>query len=1190
MYLKQLNIHGFKSFSDKVKLEFNKGITAVVGPNGSGKSNVSDAVRWVLGEQKVKTLRGDKMEDIIFVGTETRKPLGFAEVSITIDNIDQKMPIAYTEVTVTRRVYRSGESEYQINGTNCRLKDIHELFMDTGVGREGYSIIGQGRIDELLNAKADDRRRIFEEAAGIVKYKARKNEAIVKLEKEQQNLIRVEDIISELEGQLGSLEKQSNKAKIYLDLKEKIKYAALSMFCTDIDTMEEEYEQQQKNKEIAIENKKKITSQNHIKDQQKQQVQKEAQTLKEQLQQLQQQIVLLSSNEEKTESDIRLGKEQIQHLIQNIQRLEKENKNKENKKEENKKQIQLYQTKITAIDVAAKATRQRLAQQESLFRQLSKNLYENEKSIEEYKGEIVEQIRISTQAKGDMTQRKSMLEQFQQRQQQISAEKEYLQDQLHGQQIHMQVIAKQQKTWQKQWQETENELMELEESRKKLLLEKETATQQQKKREQELGQKRSRLAVLSDMEKEHEGFFKSVKSILSLQSCKDEKWQGICGAVGELLHVPEKYEAAIETALGGSLQNIVTKTEEDAKEAIQYLKLHHLGRATFLPITAIRGKKMAQEQILQEKGVIGIASDLVEYDEIYENIMQSLLGKTIIMQHLESAVSTAKKYGHKYRIVTLEGDLLNPGGAMTGGSAAKKASSIFSRSREIRNLAENIKSEEALVQNCKKKLEALENALEQTKQLTMQKHIKSQQIQLSLQKNEEDKQTTEDAIAEKKQKQKLYDLEEKQLLEQCQEAERELYQFQTILEQAEQKMSEMNQKLSSFQDSMSEERKQKDTLLNSITELKVSLSAEEQNKMSVEESIQRLEQEIKQLKKEQKSIDEEIESFFIQKTQKEKQITIWKEKIVFYQKQQRQEQSVFTEVTQKRQDKKAEIALLEEQQKETMEVISNLNNEIFRIETKMEKISEEKQRLYNEIWEEYEMTYQMAKQQSKIQQEVSYNKLKTDIKEWKNQIKELGTVHVGAIETYREVKQRHGFLTTQRSDILQAEEKLQLLITELSQMMEERFQQQFQVISNNFGEVFREMFGGGKAYLKLSDETKALESSIEIIAQPPGKSLQNMMLLSGGERALTAIAILFSILKMKPSPFCILDEIEAALDDANVKRFAQYLKKFSEDTQFIVITHRKGTMEAADVMYGVTMQEKGISKLISVNFEDRAYA
>lgn len=1190
MYLKQLNIHGFKSFSDKVKLEFNKGITAVVGPNGSGKSNVSDAVRWVLGEQKVKTLRGDKMEDIIFAGTETRKPLGFAEVSITIDNIDQKMPIAYTEVTVTRRVYRSGESEYQINGTNCRLKDIHELFMDTGVGREGYSIIGQGRIDELLNAKADDRRRIFEEAAGIVKYKARKNEAIVKLEKEQQNLIRVEDIISELEGQLGSLEKQSNKAKIYLDLKEKIKYAALSMFCTDIDTMEEEYEQQQKNKEIAIENKKKITSQNHIKDQQKQQVQKEVQTLKEQLQQLQQQIVLLSSNEEKTESDIRLGKEQIQHLIQNIQRLEKENKNKENKKEENKKQIQLYQTKITAIDVAAKATRQRLAQQESLFRQLSKNLYENEKSIEEYKGEIVEQIRISTQAKGDMTQRKSMLEQFQQRQQQISAEKEYLQDQLHGQQIHMQVIAKQQKTWQKQWQETENELMELEESRKKLLLEKETATQQQKKREQELGQKRSRLAVLSDMEKEHEGFFKSVKSILSLQSCKDEKWQGICGAVGELLHVPEKYEAAIETALGGSLQNIVTKTEEDAKEAIQYLKLHHLGRATFLPITAIRGKKMAQEQILQEKGVIGIASDLVEYDEIYENIMQSLLGKTIIMQHLESAVSTAKKYGHKYRIVTLEGDLLNPGGAMTGGSAAKKASSIFSRSREIRNLAENIKSEEALVQNCKKKLEALENALEQTNQLTMQKHIKSQQIQLSLQKNEEDKQTTEDAIAEKKQKQKLYDLEEKQLLEQCQEAERELYQFQTILEQAEQKMSEMNQKLSSFQDSMSEERKQKDTLLNSITELKVSLSAEEQNKMSVEESIQRLEQEIKQLKKEQKSIDEEIESFFIQKTQKEKQITIWKEKIVFYQKQQRQEQSVFTEVTQKRQDKKAEIALLEEQQKETMEVISNLNNEIFRIETKMEKISEEKQRLYNEIWEEYEMTYQMAKQQSKIQQEVSYNKLKTDIKEWKNQIKELGTVHVGAIETYREVKQRHGFLTTQRSDILQAEEKLQLLITELSQMMEERFQQQFQVISNNFGEVFREMFGGGKAYLKLSDETKALESSIEIIAQPPGKSLQNMMLLSGGERALTAIAILFSILKMKPSPFCILDEIEAALDDANVKRFAQYLKKFSEDTQFIVITHRKGTMEAADVMYGVTMQEKGISKLISVNFEDRAYA
>ncbi len=1190
MYLKQLNIHGFKSFSDKVKLEFNKGITAVVGPNGSGKSNVSDAVRWVLGEQKAKTLRGDKMEDIIFVGTETRKPLGFAEVSITIDNADQKMPIAYTEVTVTRRVYRSGESEYQINNTNCRLKDIHELFMDTGVGREGYSIIGQGRIDELLNARADERRRIFEEAAGIVKYKVRKNEAILKLEKEQQNLVRVEDIIAELEGQLGSLEKQSHKAKVYLALKEKIKYASLSIFCTDIDDMEKEYQQQQKNKDIAVENKKDISYQNRVKDKQKEQIQKQADALKEQLQQQQQKILSLRSWQEKTESDIRLGKEQIQHLLQNIERLQKEKNTKENKKEENKKEIQMYQTKITAMDVTTKATKERLQQQETLFEQLSKNLYENEKSMEEYKGEMVEQIRISTQTKADMTQRQSMLEQFGQRQQQVLSERDYLQDQLHGQKIHMQVIEKQQKAWQKQQQEIEQELKELEQSRKKLLLEKEAAAREQKNTEQQLSQKRSRLAVLSDMEKEHEGFFKSVKSILSLPSSKDEKWQGICGAVGELLHVPQQYEAAIETALGNTLQNIVTKTEEDAKEAIQYLKSNHLGRATFLPITAVKGKKMAKEAILQEQGVIGIASDLVEYDHVYENIIHSLLGRTIVMEHLEFAVAAAKKYAHKYRIVTLEGDLLSPGGAMTGGSSAKKASSIFGRSREIRNLAQSIQSEQTLLQSCQKKLETLEEALEQTNQMTMKKHIQNQQIQLSLEKNQEDKQTTKNSIAEKTQKQKLYELEEKQLLEQCQEAEREWKQFQRVLKEAEQKMAEINQKLSSFQDSMTEEKKQRDTLLNAITELKVSISSEEQNKISVQQSIHRLEAEIKQLKTEQKHIDEEKEAFLAEKTKKEKEMVLWKENIVSYQKQQQQQQSSFEELTAKREEKKAEMALLEQQQKQTMEVIARLDNEIFRIETKMEKIAEQKQRLFDEIWEEYEMTYQMAKEQNKIQPQAAYSKLKTDIKEWKNEIKELGAVHVGAIEAYEEVKQRYGFLTEQRSDILQAEEKLQILIGELSQMMEERFREQFQVISNNFGEVFREMFGGGKAYLKLNDETNVLESSIEIIAQPPGKSLQNMLLLSGGERALTAIAILFSILKMKPSPFCILDEIEAALDDANVKRFADYLKKFSEDTQFIVITHRKGTMEAADVMYGVTMQEKGISKLISVNFEEKVYA
>lgn len=1190
MYLKQLNIHGFKSFSDKVKLEFNKGITAVVGPNGSGKSNVSDAVRWVLGEQKAKSLRGDKMEDIIFAGTETRKALGFAEVAITIDNQDQKMPIDYTEVTVTRRVYRSGESEYQINGTNCRLKDIHELFMDTGVGREGYSIIGQGRIDELLSSKADDRRRIFEEAAGIVKYKIRKNEAILKLEKEQQNLIRIEDIISELQGQMYTLEKQSEKAKQYLNLRDNIKHAVLSMFCTDIDNMEQEYQQHQKNKEIALQNKKDTEQENTKQTQQKQILQKQIEKLEYDIQQTQQQIIATRTEQQKTEGDILLAKEQIQHFLQNIHRMEKEIDIKEQKKEQYQNEQQLLLSKKTAINMAEKSTKDRLQQQESEFEKLNSNLNKSEKSMEDYKADMLEQIRISTEAKGDRNQRQSILEQFQQRQKQLLTEREYIKDQIHTHNIHMEVLFKQQQELESEQQKLEELLLQLENQRNNLYNQKQQLSVKQKQIEQQLSQKRSRFAILSDMEKEHEGYYKSVKSILHLKNSQNEMWQGICGAVGELIHVTEKYETAIEIALGGNLQNIVTKTEYDAKQAIQYLKQNNLGRATFLPITAVKGKKLENVNILSEMGVLGVASDLITYDMVYDNVMQSLLGRTVIIENMDTAITLSKKYHYQYRIVTLEGELFHAGGAMTGGGTAKKTTSIFSRNREITDLSESIQKENSIFQNGQKQIQILQNQIEQIEKDNIQNHTTIQQIVLSLQKNEQDKQNTQNLLLEKQQKQKLYDLEQNQITEQCQEAEKELKEFQKIIEQAEQNKNMINEKLSTYQNNVVEEKEQRDKLLNSMTELKVELSAQQQNKKAVLESIQRLQQQSILLEQEKKETENEIAVFTQQCNEKQteqKQLEQYAEE---YRQQQQKQQTVFTALNENKQQQKQQIEILEQQQKQTMEILSRLNNEVFRIETKQEKITEQKQRLYDEIWEEYQMTYDIIKQQYDNQiNQTDYQSFKSNVKKWKNDIRELGHVNVDAIENYKDVKDRYTFLTEQKADILDAEQKLNLLITDLSQMMENRFREQFEMISNNFGEVFREMFGGGKAYLKLSDETKVLESSIEIIAQPPGKSLQNMMLLSGGERALTAIAILFSILKMKPSPFCILDEIEAALDDANVKRYADYLKKFSKDTQFIVITHRKGTMEAADVMYGVTMQEKGVSKMISVHFDDEAY-
>lgn len=1181
MYLKRLDLQGFKSFPEKVKLEFNPGVTAVVGPNGSGKSNVSDAVRWVLGEQRVKSLRGDKMEDIIFAGTESRKPLGFAEVSILIDNQDGKLPLAYSEVQVTRRVFRSGESEYRINGTACRLKDIQELFMDTGVGREGYSIIGQGRIDELLNAKGEERRRIFEEAAGIVKYKTRKNEAANKLEKEQQNLLRADDIIGELEGQIAPLAEESEKAKEYLRLKEQLKQAETAAFCKDAARIAEQMEKLEQEEAAVKEQLAESLAKSNEEKERASRLREKTEELDNLLQRQNVDMTELRGEMEKTEGEIRLREEQRQNDAANRSRIQAEMAEQEKKQAENEEEQELCRSKMAGLRLEMDRKQEELDALEETYASLSSALTQRESRAESFKDEIFEQIRIGTEAKGEISKREAMQAQFLARKEQLAAETEHAESRLHQYEVHLQALEKQENDRKENIRYLQQELDALERDRTHAVQNKERAEQSLSGQEKRISETRSRLSLLMEMEREHEGFYNSVKSLLKLP---DKEKRGICGAVGQLLKVEEAYETAIEAALGSALQNVVTETEEAAKDAIQYLKQYHLGRATFLPLTAIKGRPLeGKNALLAEVGVIGTAYDLVTFDEKYRQIASNLLGRILVVQDIEKAVGLAKKYRHQYKLVTLEGDILNPGGAMTGGSAQKKALHVFGRSREIRNLQDTLHTatEEAAI--LRERLLLSQEDLQEIEEETVAKKMELQKIMVTLSGSGEEKEKTTADRKETAEKLSLLRLEEGQLEEQLAAAEEEIAAFRKEAETSEQAMAEANAQLASFQSSLSGEKEERDSLMEEITQKKIDLSSIGQSLYGMEETLLRLQEERKALMQAQEKAAAQA-AFYEKNTdlRLEQQEDLQKKAAALRQRAAALQERL-NETAAEKTNAAEQAAKAEEAAGEWKETAGRLENEQFRISTKKEKLEEEKQRITAQIWEEYEMTLRMAQEYA---ENLPKEREKRPVREWKNLIRALGDVHVGAIEQYKEVKERYEFLTAQREDILAAEEKLRGIIEELSQLMEKQFREQFAIISENFSKVFQEMFGGGKAYLRLTDTAHVLESPIEIVAQPPGKNLQNMQLLSGGERALTAIAILFSILKMKPSPFCILDEIEAALDDANVSRYAQYLKRFSEETQFIVITHRKGTMEYADVLYGVTMQEKGISKLISVDFSD----
>lgn len=1178
MYLKSIEVHGFKSFANKMLLEFDTGITAIVGPNGSGKSNIADAVRWVLGEQSAKQLRGSKMEDVIFSGTEMRKPLGYAYVTLTLDNSDHKLPIEFEEVTVTRRVYRSGESEYIINGSPCRLKDIQELFMDTGIGKEGYSIIGQGQIDKILSGKPEDRRELFDEAAGIVKYKRRKHIAEKNLEEERLNLSRVSDIISEIERQLVPLEKQSDVAKIYLKYKEELKNLEVSVFLKEYDKIHKTMADIDRKLDITTEDMKATQSEyDNIKNEYKR--------LEQQLEEFDAAIEAdktayndLLLNIEKSEGEIKVLNEQINSLLQNDEYYQDRIHSNEQEILIKKTEEQDYISEKEEIDVKISQVDDNLSEVLVQLDKINENISGYTKEIEECSNAIFEYMNQNSGIKTNIQRYETMLEQNEVRKSQlnqrilkIKSEEELYDEEINRCRNQLDNISNEILTYTNECSEIEKSIQDtqsgidnisyqLDDSQTKYHIEK------------------SKLESLINLTERYEGYGNSIKKVMEQKAV----YPGIVGVVADIIKTVKEYETAIETALGQAIQNIITEDETTAKDLIAFLKKNKYGRATFLPLTNITsGRTLHSHEVLKEKGVIGIASTLIETESKYNALIEYLLGRIIVVDNIDNAADIARKYNYSLRIVTKEGEYLTPGGSISGG-AYKNVSNLLGRRREIEALEVQINKLQNRIKELTSKLEkenrkkaADISRLDEIKRLLQEKYLLQNTAKINF----------EQAVAKKTEAQSLYSDYVKELEEiklQAVELNNNLKELGKSLSDNQIKTRELEQKIEGLNLHLSKEREAEKSAQEKASALKMELSSLEQSNHFIMENIRRIKREIDKLYEDETSIKADMQKAFdiIQEkkdsiSRAKKAIEETKEALVKLDekiKNQIKEREHNTKIHKNFFDKRDELS----------NRIHDLDKECIRLTTQKEKIIEQIDQQMNYMWEEYELTYSTAVEYMG-DKGITVNGSKKAIQEVRTKIKELGDINVNAIEDFKNLSERYNFLITQREDLIKSEETLISIIKELDTEMKLQFEKQFEAINKQFDLVFKELFGGGKADLELTDNDDVLEAGIRINAQPPGKKLQNIMQLSGGEKALTAISLLFAILNLKPSPFCLLDEIEAALDDSNVKRFAKYLKKLAKDTQFIMITHRRNTMAAADILYGITMQEKGVSTLVSVS-------
>ncbi|MBR2756004.1 MAG: chromosome segregation protein SMC [Lachnospiraceae bacterium] len=1181
MYLKSIEIQGFKSFAKKIVFDFPDGITGIVGPNGSGKSNVADAVRWVLGEQKIKQLRGSRMEDVIFAGTANRKPLGFAFVSITLDNSDHKLKLQFDEVTISRRVFRSGESEYMINGSICRLRDVQELLYDTGIGKEGYSIIGQGQIDKILQGKPEERRELFDEAVGIVKYKKRKTIALRKLENERLNMSRVKDILSELGRQVGPLRRQSEAADKYVRFRDELKKYDINLFLYENGETKTKIRELVEKERIASEDLERSKAEYEVAKEEYEKLSETIHQLDEEISSIRTKISQGDIVKESMLGQIKVYEEQINSANEAESRYRERH-------EEITEAIQKAEEDKAAL------TKDKADNQEALTKALSAAndqdskvlMVQNEseeirQEIEKKKERLIELVN----AKGTINARRERLETMME--QMIKRREELTQD-LEKSESDRTAQEEKVKSLEKEFQEAkeqESSLTEDVQARENDLRE---ADQDIARLNRELGDAKTqytaneaRLDSLRNITERYEGYGSSIREVMKLK----EKKTGIHGVVADIIKVDKKYEIAIETALGGNIQNIVTDTEATAKDAIAYLKANKFGRATFLPLKAVTGREeFRNEAVLSEHGVLGLASSLVNVEERYEGVARYLLGRIVVADNIDNALALARKYNYSLIIVTLEGELLNRGGSLTGG-AFKNKSNLLSRRREIEELENSLKEltqkQEAYAKDIDMvtlRKENLDKEIADLRALLQESRIYLNTIKINL----------DAANARKEEIQGTFEninKENAQIEEQTGSIQNENTSLDSELDSNQKENESIKEEILALEEKQVKLREQEAAELLIAQNMRVDHSRLVEQNSFLTNSIIRLENEIEKLNNDKTTLETNRTASIRGMDEKREEIEKIRQTLEQAEVDKKELLAHLDEVEAAKEEQTGSHKGFIDKREEYSERIADLDKEVFRLNSSREKLEERFENRSSYIWDEYELTYNNALP-LRDESLTDVKEMRDKINELKASIRGLGVINVGAIDEYKEVKERYDFLTNQYQDLQKAEADLVKIIRDLDKQMRTQFNTEFKKIRAEFSKVFKEMFGGGTGSIELEEDVDVLDAGISIIAQPPGKKLQNMLQLSGGEKALTAIAVLFAIQNLKPSPFCILDEIEAALDDANITRFAEYLHKLSNEVQFIVITHRRGTMEAADRLYGITMQEKGVSTLISVDLSD----
>lgn len=1176
MLFKKIEMHGFKSFAEPITIEFNEGLTGIVGPNGSGKSNISDAIRWVLGEQSPKMLRGGKMEEVIFNGTDTRKSRGMAEVTLVIDNSDESLPIDYKEVAITRRMYRSGESEYHINGNQCRLRDIRELIMDTGIGVDGYSIIGQGKIADIISNKTESRREIFEEAAGIVAYRTKKSEAERKLASTTQNMARVQDIIGEIEGRIDGLREDSIKAGEYLELKEKNKKLEINIILKNVESLENKQAYAREDLENITASLDKLKAEKNQLDVSIGEAGTRSEALEavsvEARERLIEAIDLLNRAVNKGEVD----RERLSAIESNTERINQEITQLLEKKERELENSEEFMKQKAELDERARVADLKLQEKVEEYNGLTGIMTRLAEEADNFRNSIFRLSTEITAGKSEISSMEMLRETLRKRQETLTRERDAGEDSnretldsLNGARGERDRLAEEMEAG----REEALRLKQTMETRRRE--EKELAIQLEELK-LSLGRMTARKKTIEELENNYEGYNHAVKHVMK------SGLPGIHGVVAELIRVPEGYETAMETALGNSLQNIVCDDEDSARRAIVSLKENRAGRMTFLPLTSIRGRETPDAGIKNEKGVLGFGPECISCDSKYDSIISYLLGRVVLVDSMESAIRISRKY-RGILVVTLDGEIINERGAITGGKFKNKTGNILDRRAEINQLGREI---EDLNRKQSRALEKLEKVREEIGSLTdkasrLEESIRAGEHALLMKENEIS--MAENVLADLKnsgdkvnRELESISREQENSLRMIGEIRKSIAEKEAAIKKAE---SLCNEKLS-----LHEERKGEfNSLSEEITAARITVTAAQEQKSHAEEMMERINREISDIEGDIARRRQQLESMEAEKRELTEGSTgidgiISRQEAVKAEAEQRLE-----EVSGEKAALAGEISEMNAAREELNRKIQVLQDQKYDLDVRRAKNETQLESFKEKLWEDFEVSYIQAMEFKA--EDFALSRAVKENRQIRNRIRELGEVNVGAIEEYQVVKERYEFLTGEREDVQKAMDDLNRIISEMDKTIKTRFRESFDRIVINFEKQFKELFGGGHAELRLSDENNPLESNIDIVAQPPGKKLQNINLLSGGEKTLTAIALMFAVLQAKPTPFCILDEVEAALDDANIDKFIHCLRKF-DNVQFTLVTHQKATMEHADVLYGVTMPEKGISKVLSLSLED----